>query len=63
MTESHAVRAFASIGVDIGKDVFRVVGFDLEGKIALRKKVKRLAGTKPRAPHYRMIRRRIWRVN
>lgn len=43
MTKSHAVQAFASIGVDIGKDVFHIVGFDLEGKIALRKKVKRLA--------------------
>ena len=32
-----------TIGVDIGKDVFHVVGFDAEGKIALRRKIKRLA--------------------
>ncbi len=43
MTKSHAVRTFASIGVDIGKDVFHIVGFSLDGKIALRKKIKRLA--------------------
>ena len=43
MTKSQAVQAFASIGVDIGKEIFHLVGFDLEGKIALRKKVKRLA--------------------
>jgi transposase len=43
MTKSQAVQAFASIGVDIGKEVFHIVGFDAEGKIALRKKVKRLA--------------------
>ena len=34
---------FTSIGIDIGKEVFHIVGFDLEGKIALRKKIKRLA--------------------
>lgn len=43
MTKSHAVQVFASIGIDIGKDVFHVVGFDLDGKIVLRKKIKRLA--------------------
>ena len=31
------------IGVDIGKDVFHLVGFDADGKIVLRKKIKRLA--------------------
>lgn len=39
----RAPQAFASIGVDIGKDVFHVVGFDAEGKVVLRKKIKRLA--------------------
>jgi transposase len=34
---------FASIGIDIGKDVFHIVGFDAHGKIVLRKKFKRLA--------------------
>jgi hypothetical protein len=33
----------ASIGIDIGKDVFHVVGFGKEGKIAFRRKIKRLA--------------------
>ena len=32
-----------SIGVDIGKDVFHIVGFDPDGRIVLRRKFKRLA--------------------
>ncbi len=32
-----------SIGIDIGKDVFHLVGFDGDGKILLRRKIKRLA--------------------
>ena len=32
-----------TIGLDIGKDVFHIVGFDADGKIALRRKIKRLA--------------------
>jgi len=35
-----------SIGIDIGKDVFHVVGFDAAGEIVLRRKIKRLALTK-----------------
>ena len=31
------------IGIDIGKDVFHLVGFDADGTIVLRRKVKRLA--------------------
>ena len=33
----------ASIGVDIGKDVFHLVGFDKDGELVLRRKIKRLA--------------------
>lgn len=33
----------ASIGIDIGKDVFHLVGFGTDGKIAFRRKIKRLA--------------------
>ena len=36
-------QTFASIGIDIGKDVFHIVGFDVGGKVVLRKKFKRLA--------------------
>ena len=32
-----------SVGIDIGKDVFHIVGFDHEGRIALRRKIKRMA--------------------
>ena len=32
-----------SIGIDIGKEVFHVVGFGTDGKIAFRHKIKRLA--------------------
>jgi transposase len=35
--------ALTSIGIDIGKDVFHAVGFDGDGKIAFRRKIKRLA--------------------
>src|SRR5215469_5128106 len=35
--------SLAVIGVDIGKEVFHLVGFSNDGKIALRKKIKRLA--------------------
>ena len=32
-----------SIGVEIGKDTFHIVGFDKAGQLVLRKKIKRLA--------------------
>ena len=33
----------ASIDIDIGKEVFHVVGFGTDGNIAFRRKIKRLA--------------------
>jgi len=33
----------ASIGIDISKDVFHIVAFDLEGKIVVRRKIRRMA--------------------
>ena len=33
----------AVIGVDIGKDTFHLVGFDLAGQMVMRKQIKRLA--------------------
>ena len=44
---------FAVIGIDIGKDVFHIVGFDRNGKIVLRRKIKRLAliATFEKLPH------------
>jgi transposase len=33
----------SSIGIDIGKEVFHIVGFGTNGKIAFRRKIKRLA--------------------
>lgn len=35
--------SLASIGIDIGKEVFHVVGFGTDGRIAFRRKIKRLA--------------------
>jgi transposase len=35
----------ASIGIDIGKEVFHIVGFSADGKIVLHRKIKRLALT------------------
>jgi transposase len=45
MTSNHdqPTQTFASIGIDIGKDVFHIVGFNTSGKVVLRKKFKRLA--------------------
>ena len=42
-TSKQKPLALTSIGIDIGKDVFHLVGFDCDGKIALRRKIKRLA--------------------
>jgi transposase len=35
--------ALTYVGIDIGKDVFHVVGFGPDGKMAFRKKIRRLA--------------------
>lgn len=35
--------ALMSIGIDIGKDVFHLVGFDPDGNVVVRKKIKRMA--------------------
>ena len=37
--------ALVTIGIDIGKEVFHIVGFGADGKIAFRLKIKRLALT------------------
>ena len=42
-TSKRNTPALTSIGIDIGKDIFHLVGFDRDGKIALRRKIKRLA--------------------
>ena len=39
----HRASRLSSIGVDIGKDVFHIVGFDPNGKIVVRRKFKRLS--------------------
>ncbi len=38
-----ATPPLSSIGIEIGKEVFHVVGFGDDGKIAFRRKIKRLA--------------------
>lgn len=35
--------ALASVGIDIGKEIFHLVGFNTDGKIVLRRKIKRMA--------------------
>jgi len=42
-TAKQSPSALASVGIDIGKNVFHIVGFDPDGKIVLRRKIKRLA--------------------
>jgi transposase len=39
----NATPVLTTIGIDIGKDIFHIVGFDADGKIALRRKIKRSA--------------------
>lgn len=45
MTQQSAdnILTLASIGIDIGKDVFHIVGFDPNGNVVLRRKIKRLS--------------------
>ena len=45
MTRStkQKLTSLTSIGIDIGKNTFHLVGFDGLGKIALRRKIKRLS--------------------
>lgn len=40
---NNKIPVLASVGIDIGKDIFHIVGFDLDGKIAVRRKFKRSA--------------------
>lgn len=42
-TSKPKITALLSIGIDIGKDVFHLVGFDPTGTLVLRRKIKRLA--------------------
>ena len=42
-TSTPTLSILTSIGIDIGKDVFHLVGFDDAGTIVLRRKIKRLA--------------------
>ncbi|KPH81105.1 hypothetical protein AE618_10800 [Bosea vaviloviae] len=42
-TTSHTDAELTVVGIDIGKDVFHLVGFDTNGKIAFRRKIRRLA--------------------
>ena len=44
-TTTTDTRDLGTIGVDIGKDVFHIVGFDSDGKIVLRRKIRRLSLT------------------
>ena len=42
-TSAPSAASLAYIGIDIGKDVFHIVGFDAKDKIAFRRQIKRLA--------------------
>jgi transposase len=45
--DTTSIPPLASIGIDIGKEVFHVVGFSTDGRIAFRRKIKRLAWSRP----------------
>jgi len=40
---TKGVSSFTSIGVDLGKEVFHIVGFDRGGKMVLNKQIRRFA--------------------
>jgi transposase len=42
-TQTRSTSSVAVIGIDIGKDVFHLLGFDDSGSVVLRRKIKRLA--------------------
>ncbi len=42
-TSKQTISVLSSIGIDIGKDVFHLVGFDPVGTLVLRRQIKRLA--------------------
>ena len=42
-TSAQNLSSLAVVGIDIGKDVFHLVGFDADGVLVLRRKIKRLA--------------------
>lgn len=42
-TTSNTEAELTVVGIDIGKDVFHLVGFDANGKIAFQRKIRRLA--------------------
>ncbi|MDA7948076.1 MAG: IS110 family transposase [Hyphomicrobiaceae bacterium] len=42
-TAKQTPSELSTIGIDIGKDVFHLIGFDPDGKMVLRRKIKRLA--------------------
>ena len=42
-TQTATVDNLTVIGIDIGKDVFHIVGFDDNGQIVVRRKIRRLA--------------------
>jgi transposase len=41
--KENKIEALMSVGIDIGKDVFHLVGFDPAGNVVVRKKIKRMA--------------------
>ena len=44
-TSKQTIPVLSSVGIDIGKNVFHLVGFDSDGKVALRRRITRLALT------------------
>ena len=42
---NQSLHGVTVVGIDIGKDVFHLVGFNGDGKIVLRRKIRRVALT------------------
>jgi predicted NBD/HSP70 family sugar kinase len=47
---NSTAQALTTIGIDIGKEVFHIVGFDADGKIALRRECALKRSARPPFP-------------
>ncbi|MBB3020782.1 hypothetical protein FHR70_003870 [Microvirga lupini] len=47
MSHQTTTEAIATIGIDLGKNIFHLIGMDARGKILLRRKIARAAAVLP----------------
>ena len=42
MTHQTAIETIATVGIDLGKNTFHLIGMDARGRIVLRRKISRV---------------------